>query len=62
MTQLAEADLVATDLLDSFLDGLGISRAELHPSVDLGEIMQNAGEVLREFVEGTTDCSQAAPI
>ena len=50
---LKEADLVATDLLDSFLDGLGISRTELHPSVDLGEIMQNAGEVMREFVEGT---------
>jgi len=41
-------------LLDSFLDGVGINRAELHPSVDLGEIMQNAGEVLREFVEGIT--------
>jgi type VI secretion system protein len=53
-TALAEADLVATDLLDSFLDGLGINRAELHPSVDLGEIMQNAGEVMREFVEGVT--------
>jgi len=52
---LAEADLVATDLLDSFLDGLGINRSEMHPSVDLGEIMQNAGEVLREFVEGTAD-------
>jgi predicted component of type VI protein secretion system len=51
---LKEADLVATDLLDSFLDGLGINRAELHPSTDLSEIMQNAGEVLREFVEGTT--------
>jgi predicted component of type VI protein secretion system len=53
-TALAEADLVATDLLDSFLDGLGINRAELHPSADLGEIMQNAGEVMREFVEGVT--------
>ncbi len=52
---LAEADLVATDLLDSFLDGLGISRSEMHPSVDLAEIMQNAGEVLREFVEGTAE-------
>ena len=49
---LSEADLVATDLLDSFLDGLGINRSELHPSVDLGEVMQNAGEVMREFVEG----------
>ncbi|MDJ0813894.1 MAG: type VI secretion system-associated FHA domain protein TagH [Woeseiaceae bacterium] len=52
--ELAEADLVATDLIDSFLDGLGINRAELHPSVDLGQVMQNAGEVLREFVNGTT--------
>ena len=51
---LVEGDLVATDLLDSFLDGLGISRSELHSSVDLGEVMQNAGEVMREFVEGTT--------
>lgn len=52
--ELAEADLVATDLIDSFLDGLGINRAELHPSVDLGEVMQNAGEVMREFVEGAS--------
>jgi predicted component of type VI protein secretion system len=52
--ELAEADLVATDLLDSFLDGLGISRSELPASADLAEIMQNAGEVMREFVAGTT--------
>ena len=54
LTALAEADLIATDLVDAFLDGLGVSRSELHPSTDLGEIMQNAGNVLREFVEGTT--------
>ena len=53
-TPLAEADLVATDLLDSFLDGLGINRAEFRPDTDLAEMMQNAGEVMREFVEGTT--------
>ncbi len=52
--ELVESDLVATDLLDSFLDGLGISRSELHPAVDLGAVMQNAGEVLREFVEGVS--------
>jgi len=51
---LKEADLVATDLLDSYLDGLGISRAELHPSTDLARLMQNAGEVMREFVDGIT--------
>lgn len=53
--ELAESDLVATDLIDSFLDGLGINRAELPSSVDLAQIMQNAGEVLREFVAGTTN-------
>jgi predicted component of type VI protein secretion system len=51
---LGEADLVAAELIDSFLGGLGIDRTELHPSTDLGELMQNAGEVMREFVEGTT--------
>jgi predicted component of type VI protein secretion system len=51
---LAKSDLATRDLVDSFLDGLGLNRAELHPSADLGEIMQNAGEVLREFVEGAT--------
>ena len=51
---LGKVDLAEGDLIDSFLDGLGINRAELNPSTDLGEIMQNAGEVLREFVEGTT--------
>jgi len=43
-----------TDLLDSFLDGLGISRSELQESVDYSELMQNAGAVMREFVEGTS--------
>lgn len=52
--ELADADLVATDLLNSFLDGVGINRSELHSSADLGEMMQNAGEVLREFVAGVT--------
>ncbi|MGI9235610.1 MAG: type VI secretion system-associated FHA domain protein TagH [Woeseiaceae bacterium] len=42
----------ADDLFDSFLDGLGISRAELHPSVNRPEMMLTAGHVLREFVEG----------
>ena len=54
-----EAGLDATDLLDSFFDGLGISRSELHASVDLGEMMQNAGEVMSEFVEGTNRLLQS---
>ena len=44
----------ADDLFDSFLDGLGISRAELHQSVDPVDAMQNAGQVMREFVAGTS--------
>ena len=45
----------AEDLFDSFLDGLGISRVELHPSVNRPEMLLTAGQVLRQFVKGTTD-------
>ena len=44
----------AEDLFDSFLDGVGVSRAELHPSVNRPEMMFMAGTILREFVEGIT--------
>lgn len=40
------------DLFDSFLDGLGITRAELHPSVNRPDMMLQAGVVMREFVAG----------
>jgi type VI secretion system FHA domain protein len=46
-------DVTAEDLFDSFLDGLGISRVELHPAVNRPEMMLTAGLVLREFVQGT---------
>ena len=45
-------EVASDDLFDTFLDGLGISRRDLHPSVNAAEAMQNAGEVMREFVEG----------
>jgi len=48
-------DVSAEDLFDSFLDGLGVSRVELHPSVNRPELMLTAGHVLREFVEGTVN-------
>lgn len=51
---LAEADLDDRDLLDAFLKGLGVDRKELRPETDLNEVMRNAGEVLREYVEGST--------
>ncbi len=41
------------ELLDAFLDGLGIKRDDLHPSVDTKQVMKNAGEVLREYVKGS---------
>ena len=51
--QSERAEVTADDLFDSFLDGLGISRDELHPPVNSAKIMLTAGIVLREFVEGT---------
>ena len=42
------------ELLDSFLSGVGIDRREIHPATDPHEIMQNAGSVLRELVNGIT--------
>jgi len=47
-------DVTAEDLFDSFLDGLGINRVELHPAVDKPHLMMTAGHVLREFVGGAT--------
>jgi len=51
----ATVGVTAEDLFDSFLDGLGVNRVELHPSVNRPEMMLTAGQVLREFVKGTTD-------
>jgi len=48
-------DVTAEDLFDSFLDGLGVNRVELHPSVNRPEMMLTAGQVLRALVKGTTD-------
>lgn len=48
-------DVSADDLFDSFLDGLGINRAELLPSVNRPDMMMTAGQILREFVSGMTD-------
>ena len=42
-------------LLDAFMKGLDITRAEIHSSTDPLEVMENAGRVLKEFVDGTTD-------
>ncbi|MDX1517281.1 MAG: type VI secretion system-associated FHA domain protein TagH [Woeseiaceae bacterium] len=50
----SRVQVTSDDLLDTFLDGLGVSRADLHPSVDPAEVLQNAGEVLKEFVEGVS--------
>jgi len=44
--------VTSDDLFDTFLDGLGVSRSDFHASVDPAEVMQNAGEVMKEFVDG----------
>ncbi|MGI9219709.1 MAG: type VI secretion system-associated FHA domain protein TagH [Woeseiaceae bacterium] len=51
---LAEAGLDEKELIDAFLGGMGFDRSDLNPQADLTEVMRNAGEVLREFVDGTT--------
>ena len=43
------------NVLDAFMRGLDISRADLHPSTDPLEVMENAGRALKEFVDGTSD-------
>jgi len=45
----------AAHLLDAFMKGLDISRADIHPSTDPLEVMENAGKVLKEFVDGATE-------
>ena len=44
-----------SDLLKTFLEAAGISRSDIHPSVDPHDVMTNAGEVLREFVRGVSE-------
>jgi predicted component of type VI protein secretion system len=53
-----KADVERVDLenlLDAFMTGLDISRADIHPSTDPLVVMENAGRALKEFVDGTTD-------
>lgn len=54
----APVNVTRDDLFDAFLDGLQISRAELHPSIDVIEAMTNAGEILREFINGIQSLRQ----
>jgi len=42
------------ELLEAFLQGAGVERDDIHPSVDPLDVMANAGQVLREFVDGAT--------
>ena len=51
---LANAGLDEGELIDAFLGGLGFKRKDLNPQADLNEVMRNVGQVLKEFVEGTT--------
>ncbi len=50
----ANEDVVRDSAMDAFLNGLGMSLEDLGKDADGDEVMQNAGELFREFVEGTT--------
>jgi type VI secretion system protein ImpI len=58
-TPRTDGDLTADQLFDEFLSGLGISRDELHPSIDTRDVMQNAGNVMRELVAGMAELLQS---
>jgi type VI secretion system protein len=47
--------LTAEQLFEDFLNGLGIQRSELHPTIELSDVMHNAGQVMREFVAGIVE-------
>jgi predicted component of type VI protein secretion system len=54
-TQKENQQVDLENLLDAFMRGLDISRADIHPSTDPLVVMENAGRVLKEFVDGTSD-------
>lgn len=54
-TQDEQQMIDAAHLLNAFMSGLDISRAKPHSSTDPLEVMENAGKVLREFVDGMSD-------
>lgn len=50
-----KSSLKGEDLLNAFFQGAGVKPEDFHPSLDPREVMLNAGQVLREFVNGTTE-------
>lgn len=52
--QPGNSRLAEKELLAAFLQGADIDSSDIHPSVDPRDIMHTAGQVLREFVDGTT--------
>jgi len=56
-TQEAEKlqGISAAVVVESFLNGAGISHTDIHPSVDPLELMSNAGQILRELVGGLNE-------
>ncbi|MBT8086290.1 MAG: type VI secretion system-associated FHA domain protein TagH [Woeseia sp.] len=43
------------ELLNAFFQGAGVKPEDMPPSLDAREVMLNAGQVLRQFVNGTTE-------
>ena len=54
LPQPAQGPITADQVIDAFLESMGIDRCELHASTDPLELMANAGRVLQAFVTGVT--------
>ena len=54
-TQEEQQVIDAAHLVAAFMNGLNISGTELHSSTNPLVVMENAGKVLREFVDGMSD-------
>ncbi len=53
-TEEQQAVNETAELIDAFLSGLGVRRNEIHAATDPAELLENAGRVLKEFVQGTS--------
>ncbi|MDG2376449.1 MAG: type VI secretion system-associated FHA domain protein TagH [Woeseiaceae bacterium] len=54
-TQGEQKMIDTAHLLDAFMSGLDVSRTKIYSSTDPLEVMENAGKVLRECVDGMSD-------
>jgi len=54
-TGIGEALATDSELFDAFLEGLGLDKRDIHPSVDRVEAITSMGRIVRELVSGMTE-------